>query len=311
MSRSKALLLALCLPLLAGAHWTESIDANVASGLRAFQSGDFVNAVAEFRQALAGEGARTALHFDLGTALVSLSSQRLTTRDRQQDLDLAIVSLRSARAKPGSSLRVSVDYNLGNALLLRGRFSEAVSAYRAVLMQDPEHDDARHNLELALLALHAEEAGQKDRLRRLRKGFAPDALATAEGLGAPGQGDSKSPGIDGLPAESPTGPAGTSAQDGGVAESEGKGQETAEHGDPSSPSQGDATGDASESGADRDQSEDPGDAAPSSLPPSGSTLSLQKKLDALERRSAELRRASMLRKTTRRLRDPDKPGVDR
>ena len=36
-------------------------------------------------------------------------------------------------------------YNQGNALAWEGRFSDALQAYEAVLQQNPEHEDARHN----------------------------------------------------------------------------------------------------------------------------------------------------------------------
>ncbi len=36
-------------------------------------------------------------------------------------------------------------YNQGNALAWEGRFSDALTAYDAVLMQEPEHEDAKHN----------------------------------------------------------------------------------------------------------------------------------------------------------------------
>ncbi len=36
-------------------------------------------------------------------------------------------------------------YNQGNALAWEGRFSDALTAYDGVLMQEPEHEDAKHN----------------------------------------------------------------------------------------------------------------------------------------------------------------------
>jgi Ca-activated chloride channel homolog len=40
------------------------------------------------------------------------------------------------------------DYNRGNALARLGRLDEAVTAYERVLEREPDHEDARHNLEL-------------------------------------------------------------------------------------------------------------------------------------------------------------------
>jgi Ca-activated chloride channel homolog len=41
-----------------------------------------------------------------------------------------------------------VDYNRGNALARLGRLDDAVTAYERVLEREPDHEDARHNLEL-------------------------------------------------------------------------------------------------------------------------------------------------------------------
>lgn len=38
-------------------------------------------------------------------------------------------------------------YNYGNALAMQGKLEQAIAAYEAVLAQQPEHEDARHNLE--------------------------------------------------------------------------------------------------------------------------------------------------------------------
>jgi len=40
------------------------------------------------------------------------------------------------------------DYNRGNALARMGRLDDAVTAYERVLEREPDHEDARHNLEL-------------------------------------------------------------------------------------------------------------------------------------------------------------------
>ncbi|WP_338115094.1 VWA domain-containing protein [Thiocapsa imhoffii] len=43
---------------------------------------------------------------------------------------------------------LDADYNRGNALARLGRWDDAIAAYEAVLSRDPDHQDARHNLEL-------------------------------------------------------------------------------------------------------------------------------------------------------------------
>jgi Ca-activated chloride channel family protein len=292
-------------PLLGGAHWTERNDSDVSEGQEAFHAGDYTIAVERFRSALAGEGERARLHFDLGTAQIQLSSSKSTEQEREQELDLAIVSLRSANASQGTALREMVDYNLASALVLRGRFEDAIVVYRRLLIQNPDHDDARYNLELALLAMRSQEAGDKRLADRLRgivvakpEGSTGAAAGTEpNGMGA-GQPDSHE--STGQPNELDAGPLGEAASESGA------GTERAGAQSESSSSSG-AEG---EGDAKAKEEESPSAPAQNSLPPSTSKLSLKKKLDALERRSAELRRASIMRKTTSRVRNPDKRAKD-
>ena len=300
MNRFSIAALILCVPLLGGAHWTEQNDADVSEGQEAFAQGDFARAVERFRAALAGEGDRARLHYDLGTAQIQWSSSQATQQEREQELDLAIVSLRSANARKGTALREQVDYNLATALVLRGRFEDAVVVYRRHLIQNPEHDDARHNLELALLAMRALQEGDKRLADRLRGIAVPDDGSSPAGHTGPATAAGPAQPLQGQD----TGSAG--AADGGpVAEAGATGEAGNEN-----PNGTHAQGAANESEATASAEEGPEGSAARALPGSTSKLSLKKKLDALERRSAELRRASILRKTTSRVRNPDTRAKD-
>ncbi|GAB0149696.1 VWA domain-containing protein [Marichromatium sp. PS1] len=66
---------------------------------------------------------------------------RATALQRAGDPAAALAALAGV---PG----VEAEYNRGNALARLGRLDEAAAAYRRVLESDPDHADARHNLEL-------------------------------------------------------------------------------------------------------------------------------------------------------------------
>jgi Ca-activated chloride channel family protein len=106
-----------------------------------------------------------------------------------------------------------VDYNRGNALARLGRLDEAIAAYERLLERDPDHADARHNLEL---------------LEALR-----DRPPESSERGESGEGE----GAEGDPADGSQGSSGNEPSGGG--------------GDPSdAPGSGDAQSDPSESAED-------------------------------------------------------------
>lgn len=298
-SRWTMALLVLSAPLLAASYWPMINDSDVASGQESFGRGDYSAAATSFRKALGGKGERARLHFDLGTALVHVAAQLSDASDRERQLDLAIASLRRASTTKQPELRKHVNYNLGNALLLRGRYDESIAAYRLVLRSNANHDDARHNLELALMAKRASESGKvalADALRKL--GAAP-----AEGKNA-GGGDGQEASEAAAAGDQTTGAEGSN--DG---TKPGREQEL---GDKSSSTEQQYSGQA---GAKGEGQQGGGDAIPADLgapprPRSDQSMSLQQKLDALERRSGQLRRANILQKTEARVRNPDKRTRD-
>ncbi|GAB4510541.1 MAG: hypothetical protein OHK0046_07580 [Anaerolineae bacterium] len=67
------------------------------------------------------------------------------------DLNRAAAALQEALESADDTLLTSAYYNLGNVYYQMTRYNEAIDAYQQVLLIDPDHEDARHNLELALL----------------------------------------------------------------------------------------------------------------------------------------------------------------
>ncbi len=69
---------------------------------------------------------------------------------RRQKYDQALQALREAESKGEGGLRADSWYNIGNALFEMNRFKDAAGAYIQALRLVPGDREAKHNLELAL-----------------------------------------------------------------------------------------------------------------------------------------------------------------
>lgn len=130
--------------ILAGFGWGDEERGN-----RLFREGRFAEAVEAYREALA-DGETPALHYNLGTALLRLG--RYEEAERHLLASLGTVE---------PDLRQRAYFNLGSRYLEAARaetetearrtlLGGAVEAYKQALRLEPEDDDAKWNLELAL-----------------------------------------------------------------------------------------------------------------------------------------------------------------
>ncbi len=145
-----------------GWDFFESPDPDIVGGNRSFAAGDYADALAAYRTALARDGARASVHFDIGTALYRLAEQAKGDAARGELYRRAEDAFRRALSGEERPLRARVYYNLGNALFRRGLYEDAVASFQGALRADPDNDDARYNLGLALRELR----GKKTRDRR-------------------------------------------------------------------------------------------------------------------------------------------------
>ncbi len=120
------------------------------AGNRAYRRGAIAEAVERYREAIGPTGGTPRLRYNLGTALLRLGEP-----------EQAVDELRAALRGAPPELRARALYNLGNALArttgaaapAADDLKAAVEAYRRALLLEPDREDARWNLELALRRL--------------------------------------------------------------------------------------------------------------------------------------------------------------
>ncbi len=120
------------------------------AGNRAHRKGDYEKAAQRYREAIARSGGTPSQRYNLGTSLLELGDLEDSRRNLIESLEAQ-----------SPELRARAFYNLGNAFsrgpvegeAMSEDLRTAIEAYRRALLLDPELDDARWNLELALLRL--------------------------------------------------------------------------------------------------------------------------------------------------------------
>lgn len=129
--------------------WAERLTYNARErtgrGLRALETGDPASALGPFEAAarlLPGDD-RTVYNRETSRLLAGVAP-------RLEALEEV------ARSAPGS-LAVHAWFNLGNAQLAAGELREAIRAYREALLRDSDYLPAKHNLEVALRKLEAQQ----------------------------------------------------------------------------------------------------------------------------------------------------------
>ena len=114
----------------------------IANGNRAVAQTDYVAAHQQYQAAL-------ETNRQPGVALYNLAGVYY----RQGEYQIAEQALRVAMLDAPTALTALGAYNLGNALFLQERYADAATAYKDSLRLNPADEDAKVNLELALLKL--------------------------------------------------------------------------------------------------------------------------------------------------------------
>jgi Ca-activated chloride channel homolog len=128
------------------ADWLSRPMKEVDEGNAQFGDKHYQQALEHYEEAEEVLNQEPRIHFDRGAALLML--------DRHKEAREAFLHAVGTR-DPG--LKKNNFYNIGNTFLSEQLFPEAISYYRRALEIDPNYDDARFNLELAIRAIEQKD----------------------------------------------------------------------------------------------------------------------------------------------------------
>jgi Ca-activated chloride channel family protein len=120
-----------------------------------YSRGRYNEAVVSYHKALQYRDAAPYAEYALGSAYYALDEAKAAL-DRYEESGKILETLAPGEHR---ELRYRNSYNTGVALFGEGDFSAAANAFREALKVDPARIEAKRNLELSLLSLGRENAG--------------------------------------------------------------------------------------------------------------------------------------------------------
>jgi tetratricopeptide (TPR) repeat protein len=153
----------------------------VEQGRKAYEKGDYQEALRQFDAAKKDLPSSASLDFNRGNALFKLGR-----------MDEANQAYHRALETERSDLKEKDYYNLGNVWAQMGNVKEAVAAYRKALTLDPKDEEARHNLEVVLREQRPPDGGTPRGMDGGTDGGSPDGGRDGGSSdGGSGQGSSR------------------------------------------------------------------------------------------------------------------------
>ncbi len=121
-----------------------------AQGNDAFDAQDYAGAVEAYRRAQESSPDLPEPFYNSGNS-----------QYRQESYDDALSSYDQAQLNAGEGLTGSIHFNRGNLHFNREAYGKAAEAYKEVLRLNPDDEDAKRNLELALRHIQQEQEQQE------------------------------------------------------------------------------------------------------------------------------------------------------
>ncbi len=136
-------------------------DPDVEAGNKAYAEGRYDDALAAYERAEGNKSLdKAGLAFDKGTALLK-KAEGASGADKKALIDRGLEELAKAGLSKDARLRGAAQHNRGNAMMQQDKLEDAIEAYKQALREDPQLEDARLNLELALRRREKKEQRQK------------------------------------------------------------------------------------------------------------------------------------------------------
>ena len=121
------------------------------SGHEPYLGGDHASALESYQDAQVRAPESGEPYYNSGNALY-----------RTEEYEEALQSYDESLWHAGGELRSHGFFNRGNTAFQQEQYQEAVEAYEEVLRMNPDDQDAKHNLELALLQIPPEDEQQQE-----------------------------------------------------------------------------------------------------------------------------------------------------
>jgi Ca-activated chloride channel family protein len=130
----------------------ESLASKNREGNRLFAQGKYEDAERAYLDAQVNSPGRPEILYNLGNSLI-----------KQNKCEQGIQALRQSMSKGNDAIKESSWFNTGNALFLMGNYRDSAQAFIQALRLNPADMDAKHNLELALKKVKAQEQKSPDK----------------------------------------------------------------------------------------------------------------------------------------------------
>ena len=140
---------------------------HVSSGNKLYKAGHYSEAEVQYRKALEANGKSYMAQFNLASALLR---QEATTKGQQggdkaskrQDEAVQLLT-QVAQNCPDKSIAGRANYDLGNLAYRQQQYEQAIELYKNALRNNPNDENARHNLRLAQLKLKQNKNNKNDK----------------------------------------------------------------------------------------------------------------------------------------------------
>ena len=147
-----ATLLPIMLLTVVSVSHAQTVRSHVQEGNSVYEKGKYSDAEVAYKKALEKNPKSHPAQFDLGDALYK--QQRY--EEAMREYNMATSTTQQSNRKAASF------YNLGNSLFKSNKLPESIEAYKRTLALNPNDDDARYNLELALERMKQQQQQKKN-----------------------------------------------------------------------------------------------------------------------------------------------------
>ena len=137
--------------LMASFAYSQTSNSVIRKGNQLYKQGEFDKSLSEYEKAVKMEPSNAVANFNFGNALF----RKDKWEDAQKNFENVITNSKE------DGIRERAYYNKGVSLTKQKKLEESIEAYKSALRIDPKDEDARINLQKALLELKKKNESQQ------------------------------------------------------------------------------------------------------------------------------------------------------